>query len=244
MRIYIIRHGLRADFEPDYDGGSNPPLGKIGHRQAEHLAEFMAGEGIDGLYSSCMLRALQTAAPLHQKIGGDWNVWPVFCETDIRAWDARRQDDPDVAARAAAWPTGESVPVPTPEEVEAREGNYYLLSSLAKRFPGVKLTQPLRWPDAWWTSLEGGCRETGYARLELGIRALLSRHNDDDRVAVVGHGNSGDMLLRILMDFPREPLRRFWTDNACVSRVDIDENGQRRLMYTNSTDHLPRELRI
>ena len=56
MLLYVIRHG-----DPCYDPDSLTPLGK---RQAEALGRRLAQSGIDEVYSSPLVRAQQTAAPL------------------------------------------------------------------------------------------------------------------------------------------------------------------------------------
>ena len=244
MRLYVIRHGHRADREEGYDGGGNTPLSETGEQQVEHLAEFVAGEDIDRLYSSCQLRALQTAEAVHRRVDGEWHVWPVFCETSTDTWGDRYRDSPELAERATVWRTDEPVETPTFEEVEERHGNYYLLSNLAERFPDVQLSQPFPWPDAWWEPREGHTRTMGYARVELGLQALLDRHDDGDRIALVCHGNCGDKLMTALMDFPRRQARRFSFDNTGVARLDRRESGEWRIVYANRTCHLTPELQV
>ncbi len=55
MRLLFIRHG-----EPDYEKDS---LTEKGFREAEYLAEYLAGEKIDTCYVSPLGRAKDTAAP-------------------------------------------------------------------------------------------------------------------------------------------------------------------------------------
>ncbi len=243
MHLFIIRHGHRADEEEGYEGGGNPPLSSRGVEQARHMADFMADQSLTALYSSSMLRALQTAEPLHKKLGGPWHVWPVFCETPTILWQNLYKRNPEVAARSVAWRTDEEPERFTADEAEALEGNYYLLSQLPDRYPGVEISQPFPWPDAWWTALQGGCRETGFARLELGLAALLARHGGEDRVALVAHGNSGDMMLAILLALPRTQGRRVGTAHASIACVEIYDQNTRRLVYLNREDHLPDHLR-
>ena len=52
MRLYIIRHA-----DPDYEHGTITPFG---HEEAAALAQRLATEGIDRIYSSSMGRALHT----------------------------------------------------------------------------------------------------------------------------------------------------------------------------------------
>ena len=59
MRLLFIRHG-----EPDYEKDSLTPKG---FREAEYLAEYLAGEKIDYCYVSPLGRAKDTALPTLQK---------------------------------------------------------------------------------------------------------------------------------------------------------------------------------
>ena len=83
MIIYYIRHG-----DPIYDPDSLTPLGK---RQAEAVAKRLAVHGIDEIYSSPSMRAVETATPLSEIIKKpitklDWcsegHVWNEFTVTD------------------------------------------------------------------------------------------------------------------------------------------------------------------
>lgn len=56
MRLLFIRHG-----EPDYEKDSLTPKG---FREAEYLAEYLAGEKIDYCYVSPLGRAKDTALVL------------------------------------------------------------------------------------------------------------------------------------------------------------------------------------
>jgi 2,3-bisphosphoglycerate-dependent phosphoglycerate mutase len=69
MELLIVRHGLpekiiRADGTP-----ADPPLDANGQRQAALLAEYLGAEEIDAIWSSPLLRAQQTAAPLAAQLG-------------------------------------------------------------------------------------------------------------------------------------------------------------------------------
>lgn len=64
MELILIRHGLPLRVETDDGTPADPPLSDIGHKQAQRMAKWLAGEHIDHLYSSPMQRAVQTAAPL------------------------------------------------------------------------------------------------------------------------------------------------------------------------------------
>ncbi len=64
-RLYLVRHGQSAGNAEGRFGGHSPtPLSKLGHEQAEITAKALAKERITAIYSSDLLRAVQTAEPL------------------------------------------------------------------------------------------------------------------------------------------------------------------------------------
>ena len=64
-RLYLIRHGQSAGNAEGRFGGHGPtPLSPLGVEQAEKTARSLAKEGINAIYSSDLLRAVQTAEPL------------------------------------------------------------------------------------------------------------------------------------------------------------------------------------
>jgi broad specificity phosphatase PhoE len=64
-RLYLIRHGQSAgNAEGRFGGHSATPLSPLGLQQAEITAQYLAKEKISAIYSSDLLRAVQTAEPL------------------------------------------------------------------------------------------------------------------------------------------------------------------------------------
>jgi len=63
MELMLIRHGLPVRRELS-EGIADPELAPAGLQQARHLAEYLATEPIDAIYSSPLRRAHQTAIPL------------------------------------------------------------------------------------------------------------------------------------------------------------------------------------
>lgn len=242
MRLYIARHGQKASVDPGYTGGPNPPLTETGIQQADHLAEFLAAEGIDGLYSSCQLRSLMTAEPLAHRVDVPWNVWPMFTETSSAEWRGWHEDDPDVALDAVAWDSDgpsatRAFDWANPEDMG------YRLSEIEEEFPDITLSQPFPWPDRWWEPLYPRFQERGYARLAMGLQAVFEYHDHDDHIAILCHGNIGDLMKTYLMDMPRRQRgRRFSFDNAGLSRLECGETENWWIVYANSREHLPEEL--
>lgn len=82
MELLLIRHALPVRID-DGDGPADPDLSEIGHRQAATLAEWLAAEGLDAIWSSPMQRARQTAAPVETALGLEATV-----DDDLKEFDA------------------------------------------------------------------------------------------------------------------------------------------------------------
>jgi probable phosphoglycerate mutase len=63
MELILVRHGLPVRREV-VEGPADPELSVEGHDQSARLANYLAAESIDAIYSSPMKRAFQTAEPL------------------------------------------------------------------------------------------------------------------------------------------------------------------------------------
>ncbi len=64
-KLYLVRHGQSdGNAEGRFGGHSPTPLSELGKKQAEMTAQALAKEKIHVIYSSDLLRAVQTAEPL------------------------------------------------------------------------------------------------------------------------------------------------------------------------------------
>ncbi|MGL4832317.1 MAG: histidine phosphatase family protein, partial [Propionibacteriaceae bacterium] len=86
MQLLLIRHGQSTNNKLHADTGeavgrvSDPRLTDLGHVQARKLAEILGQRGIPRpthLYSSLMIRTIETAAPLAEATG-----LPIVARTD------------------------------------------------------------------------------------------------------------------------------------------------------------------
>jgi broad specificity phosphatase PhoE len=69
-KLYLIRHGQSDGNAEGRFGGHGPtPLSNLGIQQAEATAKLLAKEGVNCIYSSDLLRAVQTAEPLSKLTG-------------------------------------------------------------------------------------------------------------------------------------------------------------------------------
>jgi probable phosphoglycerate mutase len=90
--VLLVRHGESAPAHPDrpfplVDGHGDPPLDPVGHEQAKRLADRLADEHIDAIYVTTLIRTLQTAAPLAERLGLEPIVEPDLREVYLGEWE-------------------------------------------------------------------------------------------------------------------------------------------------------------
>lgn len=85
MELIIIRHALPFRVEKADGSAADPELSPEGIEQAQKLAQWMASEKLDALYSSPMKRAMMTAAPLADMKCLDIKIEPGVAEIDEHA---------------------------------------------------------------------------------------------------------------------------------------------------------------
>jgi broad specificity phosphatase PhoE len=81
--VYLARHG-ESDWNAAnrFQGHSDRPLTELGRRQAEALAELVVAQKVDAIYSSPLIRALETARIVAARTGLE-----VFEDEDLREVD-------------------------------------------------------------------------------------------------------------------------------------------------------------
>jgi len=82
-RVLLTRHG-QSEWNAlgRWQGQADPPLSDLGRRQAHEAARSLGG--VDAIWASDLLRAVETAAI----IGDDMGVGPVVLDADLRERDA------------------------------------------------------------------------------------------------------------------------------------------------------------
>ncbi len=92
--LILCRHG-ETDWNRDgrHQGQTDIPLNERGWQQAMELAHRLQGERVQAVYSSCLLRAYQTA----QVVGSMYGVEPIrdprLNELNQGAWEGLRADE-------------------------------------------------------------------------------------------------------------------------------------------------------
>jgi broad specificity phosphatase PhoE len=83
-RVLLVRHGQsQGNAERRFGGHSPTPLSELGHRQAEATARALAAERVTAVYSSDLLRAVQTAEPLALATGLEVNQTAALRERSV-----------------------------------------------------------------------------------------------------------------------------------------------------------------
>ncbi|MFE4449925.1 histidine phosphatase family protein [Streptomyces sp. NPDC056796] len=112
MRLLLIRHGqtpsnVKRLLDTAVPG---PGLTPLGQEQAAALPDALAGEGIDALYASTLLRTQLTAAPLAARTGLDVRVRDGIRELSAGDLEMRGDDEAveTYMTTAFAWSAGDT----------------------------------------------------------------------------------------------------------------------------------------
>ncbi|MGB8649452.1 MAG: histidine phosphatase family protein [Mycobacteriales bacterium] len=84
MELVLVRHALPVRIDATHDGSpADPGLAELGRQQAARVVDALAGDEVTAVYSSPAARALETAAPLADKLGVQVRVEPGLAEFDV-----------------------------------------------------------------------------------------------------------------------------------------------------------------
>jgi broad specificity phosphatase PhoE len=124
MLVRIARHGeSEGNFAGSLQGSRfDTPLSARGSRQAECLARRLAGETIDAVWASPMIRARETAAIVAAPLGLGVSLDVDLVEFDWGVWSGRPYDgaiEKEVSGVRARWRAGETELSPTGGESPA-----------------------------------------------------------------------------------------------------------------------------
>lgn len=98
-RLFVVRHGQTGGNRQRYVGWEDEPLDAIGIRQAEEVADGLAGETIDAIYASPLSRARDTARPLAVRRGLDVAVREELKEIDYGRYQGLLKADQPIRLR-------------------------------------------------------------------------------------------------------------------------------------------------
>jgi probable phosphoglycerate mutase len=140
--LLLVRHG-ETDWnrERRFQGHADQPLNDAGRGQARELAAALAGEQIDAVYTSDLVRARETAEILAGRVGAEVVALRELREIDVGSWQGLswpeiEERHPDGARRwhedGQGWEGGE-----TYDELGVRI--VAALSDIAARHPGQRV---------------------------------------------------------------------------------------------------------
>jgi alpha-ribazole phosphatase/probable phosphoglycerate mutase len=193
MSLLFIRHA-ETDLAGTFCGHSDPPLNARGHEQAARLAQQLAAQPFDAVYSSDLQRAVQTAAVFNLPITTNPALREIhFGDWESLTWPQIEARDPLYARRwADAFP---NLPAPNGETFAHFESRVLkelsvILSqagAVAPCQPSVILSEVRHQPDA----VEGPAQPPAPEHPPV----ALSHH---PHIAVVTHAGVLRIILREL----------------------------------------------
>src|SRR5262245_56464324 len=98
-RVLLLRHAESANPLVFHGAESDVGLSPRGHEQARAVAAHLAGAGADGVVSSAMRRAVDTALPIANAIGLELRTEPLLHERQVGVRAGTPTGDP-----AGVWP--------------------------------------------------------------------------------------------------------------------------------------------
>ena len=219
MLLYLIRHAeSQNNATPAYNRVEDPALTAVGRLQARHLAQWSEGLKFDMLITSPVLRALQTARPIHECTGHHVHVWDnVFEQGGIfRGFgpDAK-QGGPGLTRRQIHQQAAGDVSLCTLDGSIGESG--------------------------WW----GRPRETqaeAWQRAAMVAKRLVAcASKQAEALVVVTHADFKRKLLMTLLPESLGPNQINRLSNTGVTKLEWDASAW-RLSYLDEVTHLPARL--
>jgi probable phosphoglycerate mutase len=196
MQIVLVRHA-QPEWVRDGLNVVDPPLTDLGRRQAEQLAERLAGEEFAEVYVSPLRRARETAAPLLAALGREERVEPWLAEIREPNWHGHPAE-----LAASAYATQAS-------------------TASDRRWEGLEGGEA---PSAFVERIATGCHDFLHVRgARRGPQDLPVWEIDDPgaRILLVAHAGTNGVILGTLLGLAPTPWEwdRFVTAHASVSVV-------------------------
>ncbi len=198
MELVLIRHG-QPHWEPGGLAVDEPELTPLGRVQAERAAEALAGERFDAIYVSPLRRAVETMAPIAERLG---------LEPRVESWLAELRL-PTLQGRTA-------------EEVQA----FFAAArgrELARWWDGMPGGESFR---HFYERVSGGIESLLVGDHELGIHEdgghrLWKLPSETARLLIVAHEGTNAVILSHLLGVDPVPWAwmRFSSDWAGITHL-------------------------
>ncbi len=126
--LLLVRHG-ETDWNAEgrLQGHTDTPLNDYGRRQARSLADELAGDAIEAVYSSDLARARETAEIVGARLGLPVDIDPDLREKDWGSWEGLTGSERD------------AVELVCESTEEHRERVLRALRRIAERHPGGRV---------------------------------------------------------------------------------------------------------
>lgn len=212
-RLYLVRHG-ETDWNLDgrIQGTTDNPLNANGRAQAAALAEYLADEPLDAVYSSSLRRASETAAAVAArhpacKTGKDAR----FMEMCFGDYEGMLLDEfrAEYNGFLASWASGDT----------------------ARAFPGKRGESP----DAVAQRGLDGLRVLGLLDGGGGADPVLAA--DDRSVCIVAHGRFNKILIAALQGDVAK-ASDVQQGNTCINVLDVAPGGKCVVRLLDVREHL------
>jgi broad specificity phosphatase PhoE len=93
-RLLLVRHGQsQGNAEGRFGGHLPTPLSALGHLQAEATGRSLSAENVTAIYSSDLLRAVQTAEPLARLMNLEIKTDAAFRERSVGVMEGKTFDE-------------------------------------------------------------------------------------------------------------------------------------------------------
>ncbi|MCW2620933.1 MAG: hypothetical protein JWL64_535 [Frankiales bacterium] len=98
LRVFVVRHAQsRANLDARLSSAEpGPELTDLGHEQARRVADALADQGVERIYSSPLLRTVSTAEHIGSRLGLAVETLPDLREFGLGDWEGRPGTDRDV----------------------------------------------------------------------------------------------------------------------------------------------------
>jgi 2,3-bisphosphoglycerate-dependent phosphoglycerate mutase len=238
MQLYFIRHAqsennaLWSQTGNSKGRSEDPGLTELGRRQAQLLAAYLGkgdphggcnpneinprGFQFTHLYTSYMLRSVQTGTILARQLGLPLHGWEILHEHG----GIYLEDEE----------TGETEGLPGKDQ-----------AFFQTHYPDLILPGDFKY-QGWWDRRPVETLDQCLERADHFLQALLAKHGkSDDRVAIISHGGFYNCFLQSVIGFSKDQSVWFTIYNTAITRINFLPDGT-ELVYQNRMDHLPPEM--